>query len=94
MVINALEATPAGGTVRVMAEQDGARVRFSVWNPGYIPETVARRIFQRNFSTKGKLGRGLGTYAMKLLGETLLGGTVSFQTSPEQGTRFSCELPL
>lgn len=94
MVINALEATPAGGTVRVMAEQDGACVRFSVWNPGYIPEPVARRIFQRNFSTKGKLGRGLGTYAMKLLGETLLGGTVSFQTSPEQGTRFTCELPL
>lgn len=94
MVINALEATPADGTVRVAAEQEGPRVRFSVWNPGYIPEPVARRIFQRNFSTKGKLGRGLGTYAMKLLGESLLGGTVAFQTSPEQGTRFTCELPL
>lgn len=39
------------------------------------------RIFQRSFSTKGAKGRGLGTYSMKLFGETYLGGQVSFRSS-------------
>ena len=45
------------------------------------------RIFQRSFSTKGSPGRGLGTYAMKLFGESVLGGQVDFETGAE-GTTF------
>jgi hypothetical protein len=94
MVINALEATPAGGAVRVWVEPQNGFVDFCVWNDGAITPHVARRIFQRNFSTKEGTGRGMGTYAMKLLGEQCLGGKVRFTSSPEAGTCFRLSLPV
>lgn len=94
MVKNALEATPPGGDVRVAAAADGAGAfRFSVHNAGAIPPWAAARVFQRSFSTKGGRGRGLGTHAMKLLGERYLGGEVSFASTPAAGTTFSIRLP-
>jgi nitrogen-specific signal transduction histidine kinase len=67
MVINALEATAEGGVIRVWIEDQGEGVAFCVWNRAAIPAEIARRVFQRDFSTKQSLGRGLGTYSMKLL---------------------------
>jgi signal transduction histidine kinase len=93
MVTNALEATPTGGTVRLWCRRHGGRLRFCVHNQGEIPREVALRVFQRHFSTKGGSGRGLGTYAMKLLGERHLGGTVDFETDPAAGTVFRLALP-
>jgi len=88
MLINAFEATPAGGEVKLWATADTDMTTFCVWNQGHIPEDVGRRIFQRNFSTREEPGRGLGTYSMRLLSEKLLGGTVSFTTSKSSGTVF------
>jgi len=93
MGINALEATPKGGRVRIQAAPEDGGHRFTVHNPGCIPESVASRIFLRSFSTKGAMGRGLGTYSMKLLGENVLGGEVGFTSTLEEGTRFSFFLP-
>lgn len=93
MAINALEATPPGGKVRIRAEREEGGHRFTVQNPGCIPENVAARIFQRSFSTKGDGGRGLGSYSMKLLGENVLGGKIGFRSTPEEGTRFFFFLP-
>ena len=45
------------------------------------------------FSTKANRGRGLGTYGMKLLGETVLGGVVGFTSNWTEGTHFFIELP-
>jgi signal transduction histidine kinase len=92
MVVNALEATPAGGEVRLSAEERPAGVAFRVWNPGAIPAAVRPRIFQRYFTTKGE-GRGQGTFAMRLFGEEHLGGKVSFETSAAGGTTFELLLP-
>jgi signal transduction histidine kinase len=99
MVRNGLEAVPPGGIVRVWCERldggppgdrtRGDRIRFNVWNDGVIPPTVQARIFQRSFSTKAERGRGLGTYGMKLLGERVLGGEVSFTSDVDSGTVFS-----
>lgn len=93
MVKNALEATPAGGTVRVttMDLPEGG-VRFTVWNAGRIPDEIALQIFRRSFTTKGGKGRGLGTYSMKLFGERYLAGVVRFETG-EAGTTFTLDLP-
>ena len=88
MVINALEASEAGDTVKLTVEATENQVTFAVWNRASIPNQVAIRIFQRNFSTKQNSGRGLGTYSMKLFGEEVLGGKVGFFTSEEEGTRF------
>lgn len=93
MVKNALEATAPGETVTLGCNQRGEAIEFWVHNPGYIPRRVQLQVFQRSFSTKG-LGRGLGTYSIKLLGERYLKGKVSFTSSPEMGTIFQASFPL
>ncbi len=89
MVLNAFEETEDGGEVRMDFKSSDSVVTFSIWNRKVIPKDVAMRIFQRNFSTKPGSGRGLGTYSMKLFGEEILGGKVSFTTSEPEGTIFS-----
>ncbi len=93
MLVNAFEATEAGGRVRLWLEAVDGAVTFGVWNRRPIPEGVTPRIFQRNFSTKPGSGRGLGTYSMKLFGETYLHGQVNFTTSATEGTTFRLRLP-
>ena len=92
MLINAFEDTPEQGQVRLWAEETPTHVTFAVWNRQAIEPKVARRVFQRHFSTKPGAGRGLGTYAMKLFGETYLKGTVHFTSSPDAGTTFRLQL--
>jgi sensor histidine kinase regulating citrate/malate metabolism len=48
-------------------------------------------MFKRSFTTKG-IGRGLGTYSMKLLGEKYLKGKVGFESSKQNGTTFYIEI--
>ena len=88
MVINALEATEKKGVVKVWLERDMDSFSFCVWNAHKIPKSIAKRIFQRNFSTKKQAGRGIGTYSMKLFGENILGGRVSFTSTKDEGTIF------
>ncbi|MBI5633354.1 MAG: HAMP domain-containing histidine kinase [Nitrospirae bacterium] len=93
MLTNAFEATPEGGTVKIWAGHD-QDLTFHVWSRQVISDDVARRVFQRHYSTKGDRGRGIGTYAMKLFGEGVLGGKVDFTTSEADGTTFRLSLPL
>jgi signal transduction histidine kinase len=93
MVKNALEAEPDGATITLGADVENGQFEFWVANPTHMPEEVRMQIFQRSFSTKG-LGRGLGTYSLKLFGETYLGGTVGFSSTLDEGTRFFFRLPL
>ena len=93
MLMNAFEATSVGCEVKLTIEISDDNLRFSVWNAECIGASVRVRIFQRHFSTKKGTGRGQGTYAIRLLGETLLHGRVGFSTSSEIGTTFYLELP-
>jgi signal transduction histidine kinase len=93
MVLNALEATPTGGQIRIWYEMRSGCPTFVVENPGCVPPDALGRVFQRSYSTKANRGRGLGTYSMKVLGERVLGGQVGFTTHWEDGTRFFIELP-
>jgi len=93
MLVNALEATPEGGSVSLTTSVDPAHVEWRVWNAAPIDPAVQKRIFQRHFSTKGQVGRGLGSYSMKLFGEHYLMGEVSFASDPERGTVFTFRLP-
>jgi hypothetical protein len=92
MITNALEETVEGDQVKVWYEASPERITICVWNRKPIPAEIAKRIFQRNFSTKAETGRGIGTYSMKLFGEDILGGIVDFTTSEEEGTVFRISL--
>ncbi|WDP92995.1 MAG: HAMP domain-containing histidine kinase [Desulfobacter sp.] len=95
MVINALEATPPAGEIRIAVTLlDNTSVKWEIWNRSHIPAPVQKRIFQRYYSSKTGKGRGLGTYSMKLFGESYLKGKVAFTSSPEKGTTFTFTLPL
>ncbi|NLS95049.1 MAG: HAMP domain-containing histidine kinase [Planctomycetaceae bacterium] len=93
MIKNAVEATPRGGQVVLCCEDMGRQVAFRVSNPTVMPEQVRLQIFQRSFSTKGEPGRGIGTYSIKLFGETYLGGQVSFSSQEPEGTTFTLVVP-
>lgn len=93
MLKNALEATSDNQTITLNAWQAEQKIIFSVHNPCFIPRDIQLQIFQRSFSTKG-MGRGLGTYSIKLLTEKYLKGKVHFSSDKELGTTFYCELPL
>ena len=93
MVRNALEACEVGGTVTLSTEAEEGELEFLVHNPGFVPEKAQHQIFQRGFTTRGE-GRGVGTYAMKLLSERYLKGRVSFTSSPIVGTTFRATYPL
>ncbi len=92
LIKNALEAAKPGQTVWAGCEEIGPKVRFEVHNPGYMPKKLQIHMFCRSFSTKG-LGRGLGTYSVKLLTEQYLKGQVGFTSDPEKGTTFFILLP-
>ena len=94
MLTNAFEASEPGDTIRLWLEKDEDKLCFCVWNRKAIDETVRLRIFQRYISTKEGVGRGTGTYTMKLFGETFLNGTVGFVSSAVDGTVFRLCLPI
>jgi signal transduction histidine kinase len=94
LALNALEASQPGDTVRIGADTTRERILFSVWSRAAIPREVRPRIFQRYFSTKPGMARGQGTYTARLIGEKYLKGRVDFDTSEEEGTTFTFELPM
>lgn len=93
MITNALEATKEGGEVRIWFEIKNTHFSFFVWEQEEIPTEAQGGIFTRDFTTKKGAGRGIGTYSMKLLAETILEGKVSFTTCKAVGTIFKVTIP-
>jgi hypothetical protein len=92
LITNALEASEPGQTVTVSVH-GGSAVSVTVHNESVVPEEVQPQIFQRSFSTKPGVGRGIGTYSVKLLAENYLEGTVEFRSAAAEGTTFTVRLP-
>jgi signal transduction histidine kinase len=92
LVLNALEAMPHGGTLRLGTRRAGANaVRLEVADSG--PGVHARPgadIFEPFVSSKPQ-GTGLGLYVCRRAVEGL-GGRIGYQTTP-QGATFWFELP-
>lgn len=91
LIKNALEATPAGGTIQIIGTVTSEFFQITVRNPGLIPDHVQRQLFRRSFSTKGQ-GRGLGVYSVHLLCTNYLRGTVWFESSGGE-TAFHVRIP-
>jgi two-component system sensor histidine kinase HydH len=94
LLLNAIEASPADGTIRVTFQRDGAQAEISVEDEGSgIPEQVRGKLFEPFVSTKSR-GTGLGLAIVKKRVEQL-SGTVSY-ISPVRGrgTRFTVRFPV
>lgn len=92
MLVNAVEATPAKWSVRVSTTITDDHLCVSVHNRGVIPDNIRHELFILGNSSKG-IGRGIGTYSMKLLTDRYLRGEISFTSTQEEGTTFTLSLP-
>lgn len=92
LVINAYQAMPEGGTVRLSARHDDGVTEIVVQDagPGIDPE-VASRLFDPFFTTK-EGGTGLGLAIVHRLVEAHH-GQVTIDNVPEGGARVSIRIP-
>lgn len=91
MIKNALEVYDSKAQVTLHCESKEKTIQFSVHNNKYIEPDIQNQLFKRSFTTKG-VGRGFGTYSMKLFGEKYMKGKVWFKSTPVNGTTFFIEI--
>jgi signal transduction histidine kinase len=92
LLLNALQAAPAGGWVRVEASDDGERVELAIEDSGPgIPDELRRRVFEPFFTTKAG-GSGLGLPLVHSIVEQH-GGAIALGRGEGGGARFTITLP-
>jgi len=93
LALNALDATPAGGDVRIAARALGRAVEVSVEDRGAgVPRAARRRVFEPFYSTRVDRPGGLGlAISRRLVGKA--GGTIAIGDRPGGGSRFRVRLP-
>jgi signal transduction histidine kinase len=88
LLLNAQQAQPSGGTIRVQTSSSGGEIRCSVEDSGPgIPPEHREKIFSLYFSTKPG-GTGLGLPMVKKIVEEH-GGRVEVDSVPGKGTAFT-----
>lgn len=89
---NAVEASPAGGTVslRAQAAANGT-VAISIHNAGAVPAAIRETFFQKYTSLGKASGTGLGTYSARLMAR-VQDGDVAMHTSDSDGTTLTVTL--
>jgi signal transduction histidine kinase len=89
LIANAIEATPAGGRIRVSARYLEGEVHFAVTDTGAgIREDQLRHLFDPFWQArKGKKGTGLGLAIVRGIIEAH-GGRVTVESQPGAGTTF------
>ena len=92
--LNAIDATPAGGSVTVSANRRGMNVEFCVDDQGAgVPHEQRDHIFQPFFSTRADRPGGLGLAISRRLIEEV-GGWIEVGDAPSGGARFRVFLPV
>ncbi len=94
LVSNALDAVDGDGAVQVAARAQGDDVLITVRDTGHgIAPDDLRRIFEPFYTTKGRgKGTGLGLAICRQL-TAALGGSISVESTPGEGSTFSVRLP-
>lgn len=93
LVLNAVQATPAGGGVTVSARSRGKMVEISVSDTGRgIDPSDLGRIFEPFFTRQAR-GTGLGLAICKRFAEEMH-GAIAVASLPGQGSVFTLSLPV
>jgi len=93
LVLNAVDAMPKGGAIRLSAECAAETVTLRVSDTGAgMSDDVRKRCFEPFFTTKGKRGSGLGL-AMVYGVVTRHGGQIVVESEIDKGTTFVIRLP-
>lgn len=92
LVLNAVQAMPAGGQLRVSLARVASDVRITVQDDGVgMDPAMAQQIFEPFVTSKEK-GSGLGLYMVRRIVEDH-GGYLELETGPGEGTAFTVVLP-
>lgn len=93
IVLNAIDAMPEGGEIRIRTGEIGGNVFASIEDSGLgMPEDVQRRVFDPFFTTKGSGGSGLGlSVAYGIVSRH--GGELTVKSTPGGGSIFTVWLP-
>jgi signal transduction histidine kinase len=93
LVLNAVEAMPTGGQLRLMLSRRGEMAEITVGDTGKgIPVENRQKIFQLFFTTRPG-GSGIGLASTFRIVQ-LHNGSIDFTTEVGRGTTFRIELPL
>ena len=94
---NALEASPASGSITISAALQDRELHLAVHDEGHgIPEALRDRIFEPLFTTKTGLlnsGMGLGLSVCKNIVDALK-GDITFESELGKGSTFHIRLPV
>ena len=95
LAVNARDAMPGGGTLRIAADRaaaGGVRLVVSDEGTGMTPEVLAR-VFEPFFTTK-PVGQGTGLGLSTVHGVVhQAGGRIDVESAPGRGTTFRIDLP-
>ena len=95
LVVNAIQAMPNGGTLRIATCSENKSIKLVVEDTGIgMREDVLKQVFIPFFTTKDiDIGTGLGLpVAHGIIASH--GGTIDVTSTVGQGTRFEIQLPL
>jgi PAS domain S-box-containing protein len=95
LVLNAIDAMPRGGTLRLRTRLgDHRHAVITVADTGMgMTEEVRKRVFDPFFTTKGEEGTGLGLSVSHSIVERH-GGDLRVDSRPGEGTTFTITLPI
>jgi signal transduction histidine kinase len=95
LVVNAIQAMPGGGLLKITTRALNDQVAMTVEDNGEgMPPRVLKRIFVPFFTTKDvHEGTGLGLSVVHGI-VTAHGGTIDVESTPGRGSRFEVRLPL
>jgi signal transduction histidine kinase len=93
LLLNAIEATPANGSVRIAVEHGLHDIVATISDDGTgVPKEIRSQMFEP-FVTGKEQGTGIGLYVVRRNVE-ILGGTIECKSEANHGTCFTISLPL
>lgn len=93
LIVNAVDAMPNGGKLKISCEAESGRLRLQFADNGTgMPEDVRQKIFDPFFSTKGTQGTGLGLSVSHSIIERHE-GSIRVASEVGGGTTFTIDLP-